>query len=214
MLPSTVISLLTISSIRADEAQLVKTMTTIGNGGSRLKKCASFMLGLIFTLLATVFLFSAILTTDPDLQPFAWGIYALTLVVIALSTRARRVHQSQPCQAQAQLVALAPVNSIEAPLCATSSANDGPQEGPEVKNCTPLTSISTTTTTVTSTSVTNGSGILAAIRGAIGGLTGQSSADGAYSALSTDGSAHGHGQSVVVTGVPVAAVREDGSSWN
>ena len=199
--------------LRADEAQLVKTLTTIGNGGgSTLKKCASFMLALIFTFLATVLLFSAILATDPDLQPFAWGIYALVLMVIGLSTRARGVNQ--PCQAQAQLVALTPVNSIEAPLFATPSPNDDPQGGPEVKKCTPLTSISTTTTTVTSTSVTNGSGILAAIRSAIGGMTGQSSADGAYSALSTDGSAHGHGQSVVVTGVPVAAQREDGSSWN
>jgi hypothetical protein len=112
----------------------------------------------------------------------------------------------------AQPIALTPMNSVEAPLVATNNAKNDPEGGSEAKSSTPITSFSTTSTTTTSTSVTTGPGILAAIRSAFGGLTAQSSADGAYSALSTDGSVHGQG--VVVTGVPVPARREDGSNWN
>lgn len=117
---------------------------------------------------------------------------------------------NEPCLAQP--IALTPMNSVEAPLVATSNAKNDPEGGSEAKSSTSITSSSKTSTTTTSTSVTSGTGILAAIRSAIGGLTAQSSADGAYSALSTDGSVHGQG--FVVTGVPVPARREDGSNWN
>ena len=192
-----------------------ESLGTFGKEDNKVMSVASFVLSIIFLVLATNMLVAAILCLYPELPPLLLGagIAGINICIVSmmlLRLRTGATIMNAPCPAQP--TTLSPINSIEAPLCAAISGNEYPLGGSDVKSSVPVSSFSTTTTTVTSTSVTSGSGILAAIRNALGGLTGQSSADGAYSALSTDGSVHGQG--VVVTGVPVAAQREDGSNWN
>ena len=179
---------------------------------SRLVKVGTFVCTFIFAVVACHFWFSVIMGLDHNLPPLALGvsIYFCVIALTQLMSTRKGPLVNLPCVAQP--IAQTPMNSVEAPLVATNNAKNDPEGGSEAKSSTPITSFSTTSTTTTSTSVTTGPGILAAIRSAFGGLTAQSSADGAYSALSTDGSVHGQG--VVVTGVPVPSRREDGSNWN